>query len=149
MREQTMAGVRGRMLSWVNFGGVGPVVLALHGSFGRGVVFALIADRLQGAARVVALDQRGHGLADHGGLFTRAEFVADAAAVTDRLGSDPAVVLGHSLGGITAYQLAAHHPELVRALIIEDVGAVMANPRFPTLCSTSVAGPASRPRVRH
>lgn len=60
-------------------------------------------------------------------LYSR-RIVADAAAVIDRLGSDPAVVLGHSLGGITAYQLAAHHPELVRALIIEDVGAVMRQP---------------------
>lgn len=126
-----MVRVRGRMLSWVDFGGVGPTVLALHGSFGRGAVFAPIADRLQGAARVVALDQRCHGLADHGGPFTRAEFVADAAAVIDRLGSDPVVVLGHSLGGITAYQLAARHPELVRALIIEDVGAVMRQPEVP------------------
>jgi hypothetical protein len=40
VREQTMVGVRRRMLSWVNFGGVVLVVLALHGSFGRGVVFA-------------------------------------------------------------------------------------------------------------
>jgi pimeloyl-ACP methyl ester carboxylesterase len=118
------------MLSWADFGGVGPMVLALHGSFGRGTVFAPIADRLQEAARVVALDQRGHGLADHGGPFTRAEFVADAAAVIDRLGSDPVVVLGHSLGGITAYQLAAQHSELVRALIIEDVGAVMRQPEI-------------------
>lgn len=62
-----MVDVRGRMLSWVDFGGVGPVVLALHGSFGRGVVFTPIADRLRAAARVVALDQRSHGLADHGG----------------------------------------------------------------------------------
>ena len=126
-----MIRVRGRMLSWVDFGGVGPMVLALHGTFGRGVVFAPIADRLQGAARVVALDQRGHGLADHGGPFTRAEFVADAAAVIDQLDIDPVVVLGHSLGGITAYQLAVQHPELVRALIIEDVGAVMRQPEVP------------------
>jgi esterase len=144
--EQTMVRVRGRMLSWVDFGGVGPTVLVLHGSFGRGAVFAPVADRLQGAARVVALDQRGHGLSDHGGPYTRAEFVADAAAVIHRLGSDPVVVLGHSLGGITAYQLAARHPELVRALIVEDVGAVMRQPGVPTPCSTSVAGPTPRPR---
>jgi pimeloyl-ACP methyl ester carboxylesterase len=95
--EQTMTRVRGRMLSWVDFGGAGQLVLALHGSFGRGAVFAPIADRLQGAARVVALDQRGHGLAEHGGPFTRAEFVADAAAVIDQLGSCPVVVLATPL----------------------------------------------------
>jgi pimeloyl-ACP methyl ester carboxylesterase len=78
--------------------------------------------------RLIALDQRGHGMADHGGPFTREEFVADAAAAIDALGLGPVLVLGHSLGGITAYQLAARHPELVRALVIEDVGAVMRNP---------------------
>ena len=124
-------------------------MLALHGSFGRGAVFAALAERLQGAARVVALDQRGHGLAEHGGPFSRDEFVADAAAVIDRLGSAPVVVLGHSLGGITAYQPAAQHPDLVRALIIEDIGAVCANLRFPILCSTSGIGPAMRPPGRH
>jgi pimeloyl-ACP methyl ester carboxylesterase len=128
MVEQAMVWVRGRMLSWVDFGGVGAVVLALHGSLGRGAAFVPIADRLQGLARVIALDQRGHGLANHGGPFIRAEFVADAAAVIDRWGGEPVVVLGHSLGGISAYQLAARHPELVRALIIEDAGAVMRQP---------------------
>ena len=58
------------------------------------------------------------------------------------------VVLGHSLGGVTAYQLAAQHPELVRALIIEDVGAVMRRPEVPILCSTSVSGPLSHPHGR-
>ncbi|HKR48482.1 MAG TPA: alpha/beta hydrolase [Pseudonocardiaceae bacterium] len=66
-----MVRVRGMVLSSVDFGGVGPTVLALHGSFGRGAVFATLAEQLQGTARVVALDQRGHGLAEHGGPFTR------------------------------------------------------------------------------
>ena len=52
----------------------------------------------------------------------------DAAVVIDQLGSAPVVVLGHSLGGITAYQLAAQHPDLVRALVIEDIGAVVRQP---------------------
>lgn len=128
MVHQAMVRVRGIVLSSVDFGGVGPTVLALHGSFGRGAVFATLAEQLQGTARVVALDQRGHGLAEHGGPFTRDEFVADAAAVIDQLGSGPVVVLGHSLGGITAYQLAAQHPELVRALIIEDISTVVRQP---------------------
>lgn len=32
------------------------------------------------------------------------------------------MVLGHSMGGVNAYQLAARHPGLVRALVIEDIG---------------------------
>ena len=36
--------------------------------------------------------------------------------------------LGHSLGGLNAYQLAARHPHLVRALIIEEMGAVLSGP---------------------
>jgi esterase len=82
---------------------VGPTILALHGSFGRGAVFVALAQRLQGTARVVALDQCGHRLAEHGVPFTRDEFVADAAAAIDQLGDNPVVVMGHSLGGITAY----------------------------------------------
>lgn len=128
MSEQMIIRVRGRRLSWVDFGGSGSTMLALHGSFGRASVFAPLAERLTMRIRLVALDQRGHGMADHGGPFTREEFVADATAAINALGLGPVLVLGHSLGGITAYQLAARHPELVRALVIEDVGAVMRNP---------------------
>jgi esterase len=122
--------VRGRRLFWVDFGGSGLTMLALHGSFGRGLIFAPLAERLTTQVRLIALDQRGHGLSDHGGPFTREEFIADAAAVIDALGIGPVAVLGHSLGGITAYQLAVRFPTLVRALVIEDVGAVMREPEI-------------------
>jgi pimeloyl-ACP methyl ester carboxylesterase len=122
-------GADGRGLSYLDFGGDGRVMLALHGSFGRGVIFRRLAADLRGQVRIVAPDQRGHGYSDCGGGFSREAFVHDAAAFLRRLGLGPAVVLGHSLGGITAYQLAAHHPKLVSALIIEDVGPVMRQPR--------------------
>jgi pimeloyl-ACP methyl ester carboxylesterase len=112
----------------VDFGGSGTTMLALHGSFGRASVFAPLAERLTTRVRLVAFDQRGHGMADHGGPFTREEFIADAAAVIDALGLGPVPLLGHSLGGITAYQLAARYPELVRALVIEDIGALILKP---------------------
>jgi esterase len=128
MSEQMIIRVRGRRLSWVDFGGSGSTMLALHGSFGQAGVFAPLAEPLTTRMRLIALDQRGHGMADHGGPFTREEFVADAAAAINALGLGPVLVLGYSLGGITAYQLAARHPELVRALVIEDVVAVMRNP---------------------
>lgn len=48
----------------------------------------------------------------------------DAAQFAETLGLDPVLLYGHSLGGVTAYQLAARRPELVRAVVVEDVGAV-------------------------
>ncbi|MEJ8643650.1 alpha/beta fold hydrolase [Streptomyces sp. MS1.HAVA.3] len=77
------------------------------------------------AWRVIALDQRGHGESDRAGEYTRDGYVADAAAVLEHVGLGPAVVLGHSLGGVNAYQLAARRPELVRAVVVEDIGAVV------------------------
>jgi len=46
-------------------------------------------------------------------------------ALLDHLRFDTIPVLGHSLGGVNAYQLAAAHPDRVSALVIEDIGAVV------------------------
>lgn len=112
----------GVRLSYVDFGGDGPVLVALHGRSGCARNFAPLAQALRPAWRVVALDQRGHGWSDHGEDRSREAFVADAAALIRHLAIGPVALLGHSLGGVNAYQLAARHPELVRALIVEDIG---------------------------
>ncbi|WP_437507580.1 alpha/beta fold hydrolase [Sorangium sp. So ce1099] len=120
--------LRGRRFSFLDFGGAGTPILALHGHFGRARMFAPLAAALGPGHRLVALDQRGHGLSDRGGSFTREDYIEDAAELLRALGLGAAVVLGHSMGGVNAYQLAARYPELVRALIIEDIGAVVREP---------------------
>ncbi|MEO3750906.1 alpha/beta hydrolase [Streptomyces sp. B6B3] len=120
----------------------------MHGSFGRGTIFARLAADLADQARVVAPDQRGHGLSDRADDYGRAGFVDDAAFLLRELGMAPAVVLGHSLGGITAYQLAARHPELVSALIIEDAGPVMRQPEIAHPVLDVRGWPATAP-TRH
>ncbi|MGW0145780.1 alpha/beta fold hydrolase [Streptomyces sp. NPDC003333] len=112
----------GRRLSYLDFGGPGRPLLALHGHFNEGRTFAHLARALFPHWRVVAPDQRGHGFSDRGPDFSREGYVADATALITHLGLDRPVVLGHSLGGVNAYQLAARHPELVSALVIEDIG---------------------------
>ncbi|GAA1893728.1 alpha/beta fold hydrolase [Streptantibioticus ferralitis] len=122
----------GRQLSYVDFGGPGRPLVALHGHFCEGRTFAHLARELAPDWRVIAPDQRGHGRSDRPTLpgaekpdYSRSGYVEDAAAVLDQLGLGGAVVLGHSLGGVNAYQLAARHPHLVSALVIEDIGAVV------------------------
>src|SRR5690606_24833739 len=74
---------------------------------------------------------RGHGHTGGGGPFTRDEYVADAAAVIEALGDGPVVVVGHSMGGLNAFQLAARHPDHVRALVVEEACAVYDDDRNP------------------
>ncbi|MFF8491669.1 alpha/beta fold hydrolase [Streptomyces albidoflavus] len=113
--------LRGRLFSYLDFGGPGPTLLALHGHFGRGTTFAPLADALAGRCRVLAPDLRGHGLSDNGGIFTPEEYMADTAALLHALELTPAAVLGHSMGGALAFLLAERHPELVQALIVADM----------------------------
>ncbi|WP_308293750.1 alpha/beta fold hydrolase [Streptomyces sp. RK62] len=90
--------------------------------FSEGRTFAPLARALFPHWRVVAPDQRGHGFSGRGPDFSREGCIADATALLTHLGLERPVVLGHSLGGVNAYQLAARHPGLVSALVIEDIG---------------------------
>jgi esterase len=120
--------LRGRRFALTDFGGPGTPLLALHGHFGRGRMYAPLAAALAPAHRVIALDQRGHGLTGGGGPFTVDEYVADAAALLCELRLGPVPVVAHSTGAVGAYALAARHPQLVSALVIEDIGAVTDRP---------------------
>ncbi|MEU7699922.1 alpha/beta hydrolase [Streptomyces sp. NPDC039028] len=115
----------------------GPGVLLLHGLMGHAAHWSPAVERLAAAAhsdaaagsphrpRTVALDQRGHGHSDKPptASFTREAYVADAAAAVEQLGLGPVTLIGHSMGALTAWQLAAERPDLVHALVICDMRA--------------------------
>jgi pimeloyl-ACP methyl ester carboxylesterase len=100
-------------------------VLMLHGLLGHAAHWAGPARRLTTRARVLALDQRGHGHSEKpaDGPFDRDAFVADAEAAVEQLGLAPVVLIGHAMGALTAWQLAARRPDLVRAVVICDMRA--------------------------
>ncbi|GAA1537631.1 alpha/beta hydrolase [Streptomyces albidochromogenes] len=102
-----------------------PGVLLLHGLMGRASHWASTARWLSERYRAVALDQRGHGRSDKpsDGPYTREAYVADAEAAVEQLGLAPVTLIGHSMGALTAWQLAAKRPDLVRAVVICDMRA--------------------------
>jgi pimeloyl-ACP methyl ester carboxylesterase len=96
-------------------------VLLLHGLAGHAREWAQSADWLTERARVVAFDARGHGDSERNpDDVSLAAHVADAAAVIEELELAPAIVIGQSYGGLTAFLLAAERPELVRALVVAE-----------------------------
>jgi pimeloyl-ACP methyl ester carboxylesterase len=104
----------------VEFGGAGPGILLLHGLMGRASTWWPVANWLTGHGRVVGLDARAHGRhPEHGPSHTE-RFAADAAEAVRELDLAPAVVIGHSMGGLHALALAAEYPALVRGVVVED-----------------------------
>ncbi|MFI1913773.1 alpha/beta fold hydrolase [Nocardia sp. NPDC020380] len=111
----------GTRLAYVDSGGPGRPILALHGAFGCGRGWMPLAERLD--RRIIAPDQRGHGESDKPGDYSRAAFLADTAAFIEKLGLGPVAIIGHSLGAINAYQLAAQRPDLVESFVAIDFPA--------------------------
>ncbi|WP_296151406.1 MULTISPECIES: alpha/beta hydrolase [unclassified Pseudonocardia] len=111
----------GVYLAVVEFGGRGTPILLLHGLMGRATTWWPVARRLTSRGRVIGLDARGHGRSQAAGPWTTERFAADAAELLDQLGAGPAIVVGHSMGGLQALALAASRPDLVQALVVEDM----------------------------
>ena len=97
-----------------------PLVL-LHGLGRRWQVFEALIPALSKSWHLFAPDLRGHGKSTHvaRGYHGR-EYANDIVAFLERQVQGPAIVFGHSLGGMIGLWIAAHHPALVRALMIGD-----------------------------
>jgi len=115
----------GLRFSYLDQGGDGRPLVALHAHFMEAATFEPLASALAPAWRVLALDQRGHGHTDHAFTYNRADYMGDLEAFWGHLGLGQAVLWGNSLGGANAYQFAARHPGRVPGLVIEDIGPVI------------------------
>jgi pimeloyl-ACP methyl ester carboxylesterase len=110
---------------YADTGGDGQPLIALHGHWMESITFSHLASTLSPKWRVIAFDQRGHGYSDHAKSYTREDYIGDIEKLFEHLHIEKAVLLGHSLGGVNAYQYAARQPQRVRSLIIEDIGTVI------------------------
>ncbi len=100
-----------------------PALVMLHGLRGYSGTWRTLAAALHRDYYLIAIDQRGRGESDwdpEQNYYTDA-YLSDLAGVVDHLGLERFALLGHSMGGTTAYVYAAGHPQRVAALLIEDI----------------------------
>jgi len=111
----------GIQLHYTRTGGGKPPVLFAHGLTDNGLCWTPLVQLLASDYDCIMVDARGHGLSavpDAG--YTDADHAADYAGVIQALGLDRPPMLGHSMGAATSAFLAAHYPDLVRAIVLED-----------------------------
>jgi pimeloyl-ACP methyl ester carboxylesterase len=93
-------------------------LVLLHGVGADGRMFEPVVARLADAARPIVWDLPGYGGKALGGPLTFPGLAAALAADLDAADIERAVVLGHSIGGMLALELAATFPQRVQALIL-------------------------------
>ncbi|MBP7688413.1 MAG: alpha/beta hydrolase [Thermoflexales bacterium] len=101
--------------------GRGTPIVLVHGFSDDGLCWASTANRLAETYDVVLVDARGHGRSDAPEQGYGPEVQADdLAGVIAALGLRRPIVLGHSMGAITALIMAGRYPDVPRAIVLED-----------------------------
>lgn len=107
-------------------------LLLLHGTGCRAAEWGGVLQRLTAPVPVLAPDWRGHGdSATPSGPFALSDLAGDADALLDARGMERAVVVGHSLGGMAAIDLARRSDRVAALLLIEGWTSLAASNAFP------------------
>jgi len=119
--RKTIAGERGAV-AYERWGG-GPPLLLIAGLGSRARLWGDLPRLLSEPFTVLAPDNRGVGGSRGGDPFTLEGSADDTALVLADAGFSTAGVIGVSMGGLIACQLAARHPEVVQRLVVASCGA--------------------------
>ncbi|MFD1774906.1 alpha/beta fold hydrolase [Paenibacillus rhizophilus] len=113
----------------------GPAILCLHGRWGRAETWVDFIECYGQQYRIIAPDQRGHGLSGKpASKYTAEEMAGDMIELLDFLKIDSVLAVGHSMGGRVAGYLTALYPTYVKALAILDRSA--SGPANPNMLPT-------------
>ncbi len=107
-------------LHYETYGDGYPLVI-LHGLFGSLENWRTLSRAFSQCYRVYALDQRNHGDSPHSEEFNYRVMAEDVREFMEQQRLSSAYLLGHSMGGKTAMQLALSHPESVDKLVVVDI----------------------------
>ncbi|GCE30763.1 alpha/beta hydrolase [Dictyobacter alpinus] len=107
-----------------------PAIILLHGVTDSGLCWTHVAHALEQDYRVIMPDARGHGRSDRvTGEFSTEMLADDVAGLIQVLQLEEPILLGHSMGGMTALTVAARYPNLVRAILLEDPPIIDRSPQ--------------------
>jgi pimeloyl-ACP methyl ester carboxylesterase len=120
--ETGYAPVNGLSMYYEIYGEGRPLIL-LHGAYQTIDTLGPILPGFAATRRVIAPEQQGHGhTADVDRPLSYEQMADDTAALLHHIGIDRGDIVGYSLGGAIALQLAIRHPAVVRKLVVVSAG---------------------------
>jgi len=111
-------------ISYLEWEADAPVLHFAHANGFNAETYRALLQPLAGKFHIYASDLRGHGftsLPATPGMQTRwAIYGEDLAKFVSRIASGPILLAGHSMGSIASMMVAAHQPQMVRALVLSE-----------------------------
>jgi len=122
--SKTLPGADGNRIHALEWSTDGVPLVLVHGFGNDAHIWDDFAPLAAPHYHVVAIDLRGHGDSDHDPerRYRWEDHVRDLETVTQALGFERMVLVGHSLGGRTCLLYAGRHPERMAGLVVVDTG---------------------------
>jgi len=117
--------VNGLRLHYLDWGGEDkPWMVCLHGGSQNAHMWDFTALAFSDQYHIIALDQRGHGDSDWApdGNYTASAHQQDISGFISALKIDSFIMVGLSMGGHNSFRFTSTNPDLVRGLVIVDIG---------------------------
>lgn len=108
-------------IHYTRTGGSKPPLILLHGLTANGACWTPLTHVIEGDYDVIMPDARGHGkssVPDYG--YRYEDLANDVVGLIEALRLASPILIGHSMGGMTAAVVASRNPELLRCLILAD-----------------------------
>jgi pimeloyl-ACP methyl ester carboxylesterase len=121
VRRETLPSGSGLELSALIWGQQDPEIVLIHGGAQNAHTWDTVALALQRPLVAIDLPGHGHSAWREDGRYDPETLAADIAEPISQWAPHARVVVGMSLGGLTAMTLAAHRPDLVRSLVMVDI----------------------------
>ena len=113
--------------------GTGPNLVLIHGLFGSLDNLNTVAKKLAEHFTITSMDVRNHGASFHQNNMEYSLLAADVVDTLKALSINSTMILGHSMGGKIAMQLALDFPSLVDKLIVADIAPIAYPPHHSAI----------------